>query len=139
MVFIDMEYIITENQLTKLISKYTQTPENKSYRARVSNFFGGDDQSSARIIYQGIKDGKAEITKFTENNNMPLFQSFDFSINDFPIKISREENLIMPDDKFSYEMHIPIIKNEPLDVTTYLFNKIFEKLLKQYNQNQSHF
>jgi hypothetical protein len=130
-----MKYIITENQLSKLISKYTQTPEDKSYRAKVSNFFGGSDQSSARVIYQGIKDGKAEITNFTENNSIPLFQSFDFSINDFPFKISREENLIMPDDKFSYEIYMPIFKNENLNVTTYLLNKIFEKLLEQYNQN----
>ena len=129
-----MKYIITENQLAKVVSKLTKTPENQSFWAKVGNFFGGDDEAVGRVILKAVKDGKAVIKNFEERRDWPIVQIFNFTVNDLPIKIDRYENILKRGNAYSYHMKIRVFGDENLQISTWLQNSIFEALMDQYEK-----
>lgn len=53
-----MKFIVSENQMTNLISKVTKTDIDNSFLSKILNFFGGDDESVPRVVFNAIQDGK---------------------------------------------------------------------------------
>lgn len=128
-----MKYLITEQQLGKVLSRLTKTPEDSSWFAKVKNFFGHNDESAGRVILQSIKDGKAVINSFDETSSNLLVQTIHFTINQLPIKITRREKFFKKWGDWDYHLEIPILGGDEIGVSQLMLENIFERLMKQNN------
>ena len=136
-----MKYIITENQLSKILSHLTKTPEKNFFISKIKELFGADNETVGRIILQSIKDGKAIIKNFEDSTQLdppayPKYQKFDIRINGLPIEIEKHENRYTgTGNNFFYRTKIRMFANEYIQMSNRLSEKIFEALLEQQKNN----